>query len=289
VSILKETAMLHDLARTEIRKLESHGITGLTYDEVAALQTAALAVDEAVKSEGLPVGIPRPVRLTEDVILFPLTLAASDALERAVPWLANASEATSAMALAWLMAHGRDLYRLRTTVTDRTTFLRAVKAWGKSLPVTAEEFSNAVEAVFDASTQPNLRADIAALETVERILEARGAKCLVIGVASVRKDIEAARKKTMQKHVARPNWGAMTLRLAALTGCPPDAWAVQPTAEAVDAYSARLDFAALSSGLLSGGPGKSADPAQRAQVSALRALFKVTDSIARTHRGGSQP
>jgi hypothetical protein len=72
--------MLHDLARVEINKLESHGITGLSYDEVASLQAAAIAVDEAVKNEGLPVGLPRPVRLTEKVILWPMTMAAQEAV-----------------------------------------------------------------------------------------------------------------------------------------------------------------------------------------------------------------
>lgn len=68
--------MLHDLARVEINKLEAHGITGLSYDEIASLQMAAVAVDQAAKSEGLAVGLPRPMRLTDEVILWPMTLAA---------------------------------------------------------------------------------------------------------------------------------------------------------------------------------------------------------------------
>lgn len=68
--------MLHDLARVEINKLEAHGITGLSYDEIASLQMAAVAVDQAAKSEDLAVGLPRPMRLTDEVILWPMTLAA---------------------------------------------------------------------------------------------------------------------------------------------------------------------------------------------------------------------
>lgn len=272
--------MLHPLAQVEINKLQVHGVVQLTYDEVAALQMAAVAVDEAVKSEGLPVGLPRPVRLADDVILFPMTLAAQEVLEAVQEWVKGDSM-LSVLTVAYLLAHGREVEHLRSVATDRRTFQQAVVRWAKTLPVTPVEIAAAVEAVFDVEADAPFRVDTQACDTVARLAEAQGDKSLAAAIQSLRDRLLANRRQILKPHVARPSWGIITHRLAALTGCPPDAWSVAPTAEALDAYVARFDFAALSSGL---GGNPAADPAERAQRDALRHLFATTDAIARAHR-----
>ncbi len=273
--------MLHPLAQTEIDKLQAHGITALTYDEIASLQDAARAVDEAVKSEGLPTGCTRPVRLTGTIVLFPITIAASAALERVRPWIDNAAETLALAALAWLLAHGRDPDLLDRTTTDRATFIRTIKSWRRSLPITTAELAAAVDAVFEVEAGAAFRVDLQALATVTRYAEAQGDAALSEAICALRVRLLANRRQITQPHVARPSWGIITHRLAALTGCTPDAWRIAPTAEALDAYAARFDFASLSSGL---GGNKAADPAERAQRDALRHLFATTDAIARAHR-----
>jgi hypothetical protein len=271
--------MLHPLARIEINKLEAHGITDLSYDEVAALQMAAVAVDEAVKSEGLPVGLPRPVRLTQDIVLFPLTLAAQDVLERATPWLQKADAATMAAIIAYLLAHGRDLDLLRRVSTDRTTLLRAAKKWARALPITPEELSSAVDMLIDAQDEQFYRTDARAFYEVADAARAAGDDQTADRVKALHAALRTAQRQKQRASVASPAWGAMTLRLAALTGCPPDTWAVQPTAEAIAAYTARLDFEVIRSSMGATAP----SPSDRAQKEALRHLFVTTDAIARAH------
>ena len=271
--------MLHELARVEINKLEAHGITGLSYDEVAALQDAAMAVDEAVKSEGLPVGLPRPVRLTESVALFPMTLAAQDVLERATPWISNADESTMAALLAYLLANGRDLELLRKVSTDRNTLFSAAKAWARALPITVEELASAVDMLMDAQDEQFYRTEARAFYTVADAARSAGDDETADRVKTLFKALKDAQRQKRKASVATPSWGVATLRLAAITGCAPDAWAVQATAEAVAAYAARMDFEVMRAAMGT----NITTPEERAQRNALRHLFATTDAIYRAH------
>lgn len=271
--------MLHDLARVEINRLEAHGITGLSYDEIASLQMAAIAVDEAAKSEGLPVGLPRPVRLTRDIVLFPMTMAAQAVFDRVGPWI-GADATRSVQAVAFLLANGRDLDLLRDCSTDRATFLRTVRAWARRLAITPEELGNAVDAVLDAQDETAFIVDARAFSAVIDHARAAGDDTTAQRVRDLLTALKSAERQKRRATVATPSWGAMTLRLAALTGCEPDTWAVKPTAEAIAAYVARLDFEALTAGAL----GNGAETAtERAQKDALRHLYATTDAIARAH------
>ena len=273
--------MLHPLAQTEIDKLRAHGVEALTYDEVAALHERALEVERAAASEGLPTGLTRPVRLGPgaDQTLWPMTCAAMDALARVEPWVGD-DEAEAARAVGWLLAHGRDLPLLERATLTRADFAAAVRDWARRLPVTAEELAAAVRATFAAGDDAGFRVEAEAFERVARHAEAAGEPDTAAAVRDLLARLQATRRKTISPHRARPAWGAMTLRLAALTGCPPDAWRVQPAPEAIDAYAALFDFEALKAGA------DGAEPAKRAQRDALRALFAATDAIARAHVGG---
>lgn len=270
--------MLHPLAQTEVRKLVEHGVHGLTYDEVASLQELALAVDAAVRSEGLPVGSPRPVRLDDATVLWAPTCAAMAAIERVSPWLDNEGEETCTQALAWILAHGRHIAALEATATDRRTFLAATRKWASRLPVTSRELADAVQAVFAAQAQEGFRVDEEACERVMAYATAQGDEATAEAVERLLVRLKASRGEALAKPRAMPAWGTLTARLAALTGCPPGAWALTPSADAIDAYAARFDFEALRAGA------NAEEPAKRAQREALRALFATTDAIARAHR-----
>lgn len=272
--------MLHPLARTEINKLEAHGITALSYDEIASLQMAAVAVDQAAKSEGLAVGLPRPVRLNDEVVLFPMTMAAQEVFEQVGPWISR-DAAQSVRAVAFLLANGRDLDLLRTVSTDRATFNRAVRKWAKRLAVTPEELGSAVDAVLDARDESDFNIDARTFHTVIDHARAAGDDTTADRVLALLTALKEAERQKRRATVATPSWGAMTLRLAALTGCEPDTWAVKPTAEAIAAYVARLDFEALTAGALGKGGAETAP--ERAQKDALRHLYATTDAIARAH------
>lgn len=270
--------MLHPLAAIEIEKLRRHGVEGLTHDEVASLHELALAAERAAASEGLPTGLARPVLLGPgpDQTLWPMTCAALDALARVEGWVGE-SEAEGVRAVAWLLAHGRDLAALGRATLTRQTFRRAVEGWAKDLPVSPAELAAAVRAAFAAGEEAGFRVDAEAFARVARAAEAAGEPGTAEALRALLARLEAARRKAMAPHRASPGWGLMTRRLAALTGCPPDAWLVQSAPEAVDAYAALFDFEALKAGA------EGAKPAERAQREALRALFAATDAIARAH------
>ena len=150
--------MLHPLAAAEIAKLRQHGVTGLTYDEVAGLQELALAVDTAARSEGLPTGLTRPIVLGpgDDQVLWPPTCAGMAALGRVEPWLPS-DEAEATVCLAWILAHGRDVALLERVTLTRGGFRRAVEAWRGALPVSIGELGGAVRALFDAQDNAGFR------------------------------------------------------------------------------------------------------------------------------------
>lgn len=277
--------MLHHLARIEIQKLEEHGVTHLSYDEVASLQSLALAVDEAVRTEGLPVGVSRPVRIGdgEGQTLWAPTCAAMDALERVSPWVDAADERQASRAMGWILAHGRDLHALRTSTTCRDVFARSVNAWANTLTITDRELADAVAATFAADSQAGFVLDVEAFLRVVSYAQSMGEKDTAEAVEALLEKLKANRRKDLSKPRANPSWGAMTARLAALTGCPPDAWAVTPSADAIDAYAARFDFEAVKAGA------NADEPAKRAQREALRALFSATDAIARAHKKEGTP
>lgn len=270
--------MLHPLAATEIAKLRQHGVTGLTYDEVASLQELALAVDAAAHSEGLPTGLTRPIVLGpgDDQILWPPTCAGLRALGQVDPWLPG-DEAEASVCLAWILAHGRDLAALERATLTRGEFRRAVEAWRNALPVSIGELAGAVRALFDAQDDAGFRLDGQVFERVAGHAEAAGDAETAERVRALWGRLAEKRRKETAPSRARTDWGLVTLRLAALTGCPPDTWLVRPSAEAVEAYAGVLDFEALKAGA------KGDSAPQRAQRDALRALFEATDAIARAH------
>lgn len=270
--------MLHRLAAAEIEKLRLHGVTHLTYDEVAGLQELALAVDAAARSEGLPTGLTRPIVLgpRDDQVLWPPTCAGLAALSRAEHWMPG-DEAEAAVCLAWVLAHGRDVAALERATLTRGDFRRAVEAWRNALPVSIGEVAGAVRALFDAQDDSGFRVDAQLFERVAGHAEAAGDAETAGRVRALWGRLAETRRKETASARARTDWGLVTLRLAAFTGCPPDAWLVRPSAEALDAYAAFFDFEALKAGA------KGEDAPARAQREALRELFAATDAIARAH------
>jgi hypothetical protein len=238
-----------------------------------------MAVDEAVKREGLPVGLTRPVRLTDTVVLYPMTLAAQDVLERATPWIARANAETVASVLAYLLAHGRDLKLLREVSTDRATLLRAARKWTRALPITADELGSAVDMLMDAQDDQFFAIDTRAFYRVAEAARAAGDDDTATRVKALLKALKDGQRQRRKASVANPSWGEMTLRLAALTGCAPDVWAVQATTEAIAAYTARMDFEVMRAAMGT----NITTPEERAQREALRHLFATTDAIARAH------
>lgn len=269
--------MLHTLAQTEIAKLKAHGVEGLTYDEVAALQDAAWAVDRAAKKEGVPGIVSRAVSLGT-VILWPLTIAAEDALSRISEWVDADDTKYSVAAVAWAMAHGRDLDVLREKTVSRSVFVRTLKSWVVTLGVSWAELGGAVEAVMAADSLPVYRVEGESFERVRRFAEASGMHELAEDVDALRQKLEEKTRRELAPARSQQSWGAMTATLAALTGVAPDVWAVSPTADAVDAYAALMDHEALKAGV----DAKKLEA--RLPREALRALFRVTDTIARVHK-----
>lgn len=269
--------MLHTLAQTEISKLKAHGVEGLTYDEVAALQDAAWAVDRAAKKEGVPGIVSRAVALGK-VILWPLTIAAEDALSRISEWVDAEDTKYSVAAVAWAMAHGRDLDVLREKTVSRSIFMRTLKKWVVTLGVSWAELGGAVEAVMAADSLPVYRIERDAFERVRRFAEATGHNGLAEDIDALRQKLEEKTRRELAPARGQQSWGAMTATLAALTGVAPDVWSVSPTADAVDAYAALMDHEALKAGV-------DANKLEaRLPREALRALFRVTDTIARVHK-----
>lgn len=269
--------MLHTLAQTEISKLKAHGVEGLTYDEVAALQDAAWAVDRAAKKEGVPGLVSRAVALGK-VILWPLTIAAEDALSRISEWVDAEDTKYSVAAVAWAMAHGRDLDVLREKTVSRSIFMRTLKKWVVTLGVSWAELGGAVEAVMAADSLPVYRIERDAFERVRRFAEATGQHGLAEDIDALRQKLEEKTRRELAPARGQQSWGAMTATLAALTGVAPDVWAVSPTADAVDAYAALMDYEAIKAGVEAG------KVEARLTREALRGLFSTTDTIAKIHK-----
>lgn len=275
--------MLHHLAQTEISKLKAHGVEGLTYDEVAALQDAAWAVDRAAKKEGVPGLVSRAVVLTNRrdgrlCVLWPLTIAAEDALSRVSEWYDEGDTKGSVSAVAWAMAHGRDVDVLREKTVSRRVFRVAVKEWLRELGVSWAELGGAVEAVMAAESLPVYRLDRDAFERVRRFAEASGMHGLAEDIDALRQKLEEKTRRELAPARGHQSWGAMTATLAALTGVAPDVWAVSPTADAVDAYAALMDYEAIKAGVDAG------KVEARLTREALRGLFSTTDTIAKIHK-----
>lgn len=269
--------MLHPLAQTEIAKLKAHGVEGLTYDEVAALQDAAWAVDRAAKKEGVPGLVARAIALGK-VTLWPLTIAAEDALSRISEWVDEGDTKYSVAAVAWAMAHGRDLDALRENTVCRSGFMRTLKKWVVTLGVSWAELGGAVEAVMAADSLPVYRIERDAFERVRRFAEASGHNGLAEDVADLQRLLEEKTRKELAPARSQAGWGKMTSVLAALTGVAPEVWAVTPTADAVDSYAALMDHEALKAGVEAG------KLEARLTREALRSLFRVTDTIAKVHK-----
>lgn len=275
--------MLHHLAQTEISKLKAHGVEGLTYDEVAALQDAAWAVDRAAKKEGVPGLVTRAVALCgrrdgRQCVLWPLTIAAEDALARVSEWYDADDAKGSVAAVAWAMAHGRDVDALREKTVSRSVFRAAVKEWLRELGVSWAELGGAVEAVMAADSLPVYRLDRDAFERVRRFAQAAGEADLAQAVEALQAKLEEQTRRELAPARGNQSWGAMTATLAALTGVSPERWAVSPTADAVDAYAALMDYEAIKAGVEAG------KVEARLTHEALRALFRATDTIAKVHK-----
>jgi hypothetical protein len=129
---------LNDLAEREIAALEAEGIR-LTAAEVVKLNALGWAVENPTTRRRLARGVPVAVG---GVSLWPLTLYASDWLERASGHFNGNADV---LAVAYAMAHS---YAQNGELDgDGPEVVDIVKAWSKKLLATPQELTEAVEQV----------------------------------------------------------------------------------------------------------------------------------------------